>query len=58
MYKILTEADKIEKKEWSTFVDNHINGNFYQSPDFYDFMSATPGADPFVISIKIGRAHV
>ena len=52
MYKILTEADKIEKKEWSTFVDNHINGNFYQSPDFYDFMSATPGADPFVISIK------
>ena len=36
MYKIITDVNSIEKKQWKDFVYEHPDGNIFQTPEFYE----------------------
>jgi len=50
--KIITNINNIDKKEWSNFVNNHPDGNIFQTPEMFDLYNRTEKHDPVVLCIK------
>lgn len=48
--KIISQIDKIDKKEWETFNSLHPDGNLFQSLKFFQFLTHQPGFDPIIIT--------
>ena len=48
--KIEHEPSLIDETRWSDFVSEHSQGNFFQTPEFYKFISKLPGFQPVVIA--------
>lgn len=49
-FKIEQEVDEIDFPKWASFVRQHPNGNFFQTPDFYRFIGKVPGLQPVVVA--------
>lgn len=48
--KMEDEFSLIDTKQWSDFVREHPEGNFFQTPEFYKFIAGLPGFKPVVIA--------
>ena len=49
MYKIITDFDQIDCAGWSEFVQNHPEGNVFQTPEFFRFISSIPSYQAVVV---------
>jgi serine/alanine adding enzyme len=49
---IVTEPHLIDANKWSDFVNHHINGNVFHSPEFFSFLEESEGYSPQVIVIE------
>jgi serine/alanine adding enzyme len=47
-YKIVT---KLAKNRWSSFVENHTNGNIFQTPKMYEVYQKTKNYEPIFLAI-------
>lgn len=47
--QVITDANLVDKKKWSDFVENHAQGNIFQTPEMYDLYLKTDLHDPIVI---------
>lgn len=50
-YKIVTKFESINRKEWEKFIENHPNGNIFQSPNIFDVYQKSKKYDPLVIVV-------
>ena len=48
--RIEHEINAIDEKEWCSFVRQHPEGNFFQTPKFYRYIAKLPGFHPVVIA--------
>jgi len=55
---ITDNKNNIEIGEWDQFVKNHKNGNIFQSPSFYEFLSRGEGFTPITIFAKNDKNHL
>lgn len=51
-YNVITNVNNIDKKEWSEFVENHPDGNIFQTPEMYEVYEATPKYNPVYLSVE------
>jgi len=49
-YRIVTDADAIDRKEWERFVYDHPQGNVFQTPQMYAAYAATKNFQPIVVA--------
>ncbi|MBT3168520.1 MAG: peptidoglycan bridge formation glycyltransferase FemA/FemB family protein [Candidatus Cloacimonetes bacterium] len=47
-YKIVT---KLAKNRWSSFVENHTNGNIFQTPEMYKVYQKTKNYEPIFLAV-------
>lgn len=47
--EIITDVSMIDRKSWSDFVKNHLNGNVFQTPQMYDVFEQVDGFTPILI---------
>lgn len=52
MNKVLTDSSIIDIKSWEAFVQNHPNGNVFQSPYYYFSCLKTPLYKPNIIAVS------
>jgi len=50
-FKIVTDFNNVNRKEWSEFVKNHPNGNIFQTPCIFDVYQKTKKYDPLLIIV-------
>lgn len=48
--RTITNINQINQKDWENFVHHHPNGNPFQSPQFYNFLSRQADFEPLIIS--------
>lgn len=51
-YKITHSAYDIVSSDWTAFILNHPNGNFFQSPAYYNFYKTLPSYEPILLISK------
>ena len=51
-YEIITDPAKIDRKEWSDFVNNHPDGNIFQTPEIYTVYEKTEKYEPIILIVK------
>lgn len=49
-YKVTTDIDQVNFEDWGKFVDEHPNGNIFQTPYFFDAYRKTDKYKPVVIA--------
>jgi serine/alanine adding enzyme len=47
-YRIVSDINLIDTGKWSSFVNSHPCGNFFQTPDFFRFIASVPSYKPVV----------
>lgn len=48
-YNLITNLNSIDKSSWENFIINHPNGNFFQSPAYYNFYKSLPAYEPILL---------
>jgi lipid II:glycine glycyltransferase (peptidoglycan interpeptide bridge formation enzyme) len=48
---LITDPNKIDRIKWSAFVTDQSDGNFFQTPEYYDFNKSISQHSPFVICL-------
>ncbi len=51
MIQLITDPEKIDKKEWNDFVHNHPYGNIFQTSDMYEVYKNTKNYEPVFCAI-------
>jgi lipid II:glycine glycyltransferase (peptidoglycan interpeptide bridge formation enzyme) len=49
--QVISNPDKVNRKEWSDFVYNHPNGNIFQTPEMFEVYSNTKNYTPIFLAI-------
>ena len=44
--KVITDAGKMDRAKWESFVLSHPNGNFFQSPSAFEFFQSVENYEP------------
>jgi lipid II:glycine glycyltransferase (peptidoglycan interpeptide bridge formation enzyme) len=55
---ILSNYNDIDKLAWSDFVQNHPEGNIFQTPEMFDLYQITPNSEPFVFVALLNNAVI
>jgi len=50
-YKIITKIYNIDENKWSRFVNNHPNGNIFQTPEMYKVYENTKKYEPVFLAV-------
>lgn len=50
-FTIITNVNSIDKYKWSDFVNNHPNGNIFQTPEMYEVYQDTKKYKPVFLAI-------
>jgi len=48
-FKIISDLNQINSEDWETFVNNHSDGNFFQTPLLHSFFSKVENYSPVII---------
>jgi serine/alanine adding enzyme len=51
MLKLLKQSD-LSDPDWASFVENHPQGNIFQTPDFFGLNRFVDGINPFVFGVE------
>ena len=57
-YKVITEYKNIDINKWSKFVENHPNGNVFQTPDMYEVYKNSKHWNPVVLVVEDGEKNI
>lgn len=49
--QIISNPDKVNRKEWSDFVYNHPNGNVFQTPEMFEVYNNTKYYEPVFLAV-------
>jgi serine/alanine adding enzyme len=50
MYRIINDPEEIDRKAWADFVNNHPNGNIFQSPNMFEVYENSPLQKPYIFA--------
>lgn len=56
--EIINRYEDIDLSRWDKFVKNHVNGNFFQTPELYQFYSKVENYYPLIIVAETGGSYV
>lgn len=48
-YRIITSITDIDTEQWDSFVENHTNGNIFQTPYYYHVLKDSAKTDPVIL---------
>ena len=57
-YKVITEYKNIDTNKWSKFVENHPNGNVFQTPEMYEVYKNSKHWYPVIIIVEDGKKNI
>lgn len=58
LFGIESKFEKIDKRAWQTFVENHPDGNIFQTPQMYELYASTGKFKPVVIVALNQSGHI